>query len=154
MKARHTPIEQLACAAGTLRRASRSVTRLYDTHLARAGLTTMQFSVLRTIQRSGGRTALADLADDLVFERTSLYRALTPLRRDGLVAVRSGADGRSREIVLTARATRRIASAMPHWMEAQREVLDCFGAQDWPALASTLGRLTAIARAAHARGPS
>src|SRR5256885_772968 len=82
------------CAAGTLRRASRSLTRLYDLHLAAVGLTTTQLSILRTIQRHGGPMPLAQLAVDLVFERTSLYRALSPLRRGRLVIVKTGTDRR------------------------------------------------------------
>jgi DNA-binding MarR family transcriptional regulator len=143
-------IELIACAAGTLRRASRSLTRLYDAHLSRAGLTTTQFSILRTLQRRGGRMPLARLADDLVFERTSFYRALRPLRRAGLVSVRTGADRRAREVALTAKARPRIARAMPHWVAAQRSVLHRFGPASWPQFAERLADITAIARAAHA----
>jgi len=142
------PIEDLACAAGTLRRASRSLTRLYDVHLARAGLTTMQFSVLWTLQWHGGSLPLAALVDDLVVERTSLYRVLTPLRRAGLVSIRSGADRRAREIAITSRATKRIAAAMPCWIAAQRSVLDRFGYAAWTRLAAQVQAITAVARQA------
>ena len=144
---RSTPtIYESPCAAGTLRRASRSLTRLYDVHLARAGLTTTQLSILRTVQRHGGRMALGPLAADLVFERTSLYRALTPLRRGRLVIVKTGTDRRAKEVALTPRARRRIAAAMPHWAAAQRVVLDRFGRAAWLPFAEQLGYLTAIAR--------
>jgi len=130
-----------------VRRASRSLTRLYDEHLAQAGVTTTQFSILRTLQRNGGSMPLSDLAADLVFERTSLYRALSPLRRSGLVTIRSAADRRAHDVALTARATRRIDQALPHWAAAQRMVLDRFGADAWSKLAVRLGHLTTIARA-------
>jgi len=138
------------CAAGTLRRASRSVARLYDAHLADSGLTTTQFSILRTLQRGGGRVPLADLAHGLVFERTSLYRALAPLGRAGLIAVRTGADRRSKDVMLTAAGKRRVAAALPRWIQAQRLVLDQFGSTAWRDLVARLGRLTALARAAQA----
>jgi DNA-binding MarR family transcriptional regulator len=150
MAGRPPAIEDTACAAGVVRRASRSLTRLYDKHLAYAGVTTTQFSILRTLQRNGGRMSLADLAADLVFERTSLYRALSPLRRGGLVTVRTGADRRAHEVALTTRAARRIHEAMPHWVAAQRIVLDRFGATAWARFAVRLGNLTAIARAGEA----
>ena len=146
MKGHPQRIEDTACAAGVVRRASRSLTRLYDDHLAQAGVTTTQFSILRTLQRSGGAMSLANLADDLVFERTSLYRALSPLRRAGLVTVRPAADRRAHDVALTARATRRIDEAMPHWAAAQRMVLDRFGADAWSKLALRLGDLTSVAR--------
>jgi DNA-binding MarR family transcriptional regulator len=121
-------------------------TRLYDEHLGRAGLTTTQFSILRTVQRNGGRIPLVDLAADLVFERTSLYRALRPLRRAGLVRLGAGLDRRARHVTLTPRADRCIDRAMPHWAAAQRLVLDGFGAVAWSTLARRLGALAAIAR--------
>jgi DNA-binding MarR family transcriptional regulator len=141
----HT-LEHLPCAAGTLRRASRSLARLYDAHLASSGLTTTQFSILRSVQRQGGRVPLAELADDLVFERTSLYRALAPLRRDGLISISAGTDRRTKDVVLTTRAGRRIAAAMPHWREAQRAVLERFGVGAWHDLSGDLRQLTALAR--------
>jgi len=142
-------IECTACVAGTLRRAARSLTRLYDGHLTHAGVTTTQLSILCTIKRRGGRMALAALATDLVFERTSLYRALAPLRRAGLLTVRVGADTRSREVALTALGRRRVAKATPHWVAAQANVLDAIGRASWRDLAARIRHLTAVARAMH-----
>ena len=115
MATRAAALADTPCAAGTLRRASRSLARLYDSHLGKAGVTTTQFSILRTVQRHGGSMSLAELATDLVFERTSLYRALAPVRRDGLIVVAGGADRRARQVSLTPRGERRIAIAMPRW---------------------------------------
>jgi len=149
MRVDHWALEETARAAGSVRRAARSLTRLYDVHLARVGLTTSQFSILRTVQRRGGRMPLADLATDLVFERTSLYRALVPLRRAGLVSVRTSTDRRARSIALTARGHRGVAGAMPHWAAAQRSVLEGLGHAAWTDMAAQLGHLGAIARSAH-----
>jgi DNA-binding MarR family transcriptional regulator len=142
------------CAAGTLRRASRSLARLYDAHLGSAGLTTTQFSILRTLQRRGGKMSLSTLATDLVFERTSLYRALVPLRRQGLVSIRDGADRvdrRAKDVAVTPKGKRRTAAAVPCWIAAQRAVLDRFGAEAWGHLATDLQHLTALARRADVR---
>src|SRR6185437_11279392 len=95
------------CAAGTLRRATRSVARLYDSHLALAGLTTTQFSLLVALERRSKPTPLSELAAEQVFERTSLYRALTPLEREGLIAFGAG-RGRQKVVSLTAKGSRRI----------------------------------------------
>ena len=93
------------CAAGTLRRATRSITRAYDRCLAAVGLTTTQFSILRAIERHRGPVALSELADEQVFERTSLYRALEPLERDGLVTIGAG-KGRAKSVALTTASPR------------------------------------------------
>jgi DNA-binding MarR family transcriptional regulator len=102
------------CAAGALRRATRSVARLYDGRLAPAGLTSTQFSILRALERHGEPVALSPLAEERVFARTSLYRALEPLRREGLITIAPGAGGRAKKAPLTQRGHRRIAKAMPH----------------------------------------
>jgi DNA-binding MarR family transcriptional regulator len=141
-------VDLTACAAGTLRRASRSLTRLYDAHLSRVGLTTTQFSILRNIERHGARVALSEMADELVFERTSLYRALLPLRRSRLVALRAGGDRRAKEVTLTVRGAKKIATALPHWSTAQAAILHELGPATWQDLAGRIGHLTAIARAA------
>ncbi|HEV8411302.1 MAG TPA: MarR family winged helix-turn-helix transcriptional regulator [Gemmatimonadaceae bacterium] len=136
------------CAAGTLRRATRSVARLYDRKLARAGLTSTQFSILRALQLHDGPFPLSRLAAQLVFERTSLYRALEPLRREGLITIEPGAGARSKEAALTRKGHARIAQAQPHWQEAQSEFLGQFGKAAWSSLAASLGEIVDAARAA------
>jgi DNA-binding MarR family transcriptional regulator len=76
------------------------VSRLYDAHLAHVGLTTTQYSLLVWLDRHRGPVPLTRLAEDQVFERTSLYRAIEPLRRVGLIAVTAG-PGRSKRAALT-----------------------------------------------------
>jgi DNA-binding MarR family transcriptional regulator len=133
------------CAAGTLRRATRSIARVYDARLAEAGLTATQFSLLRAIEGHDGPVRLARLADELVFERTSLYRALDPLERDGLVVV-THAEPRAKQVTLTAKGARRIAKALPLWMAAQEEFVDRFGRSVWNDLAGQLVDIVDIAR--------
>lgn len=134
------------CAAGTLRRASRSVARLYDARLARAGLTTTQFSILRALERHGGPVALTELTAELVFERTSLYRALEPLSREGLVAFSAG-RGRAKAVALTEGGRECIARALPCWQEAQDEFLAQFGEAAWGRVVAELGQIIETARA-------
>jgi DNA-binding MarR family transcriptional regulator len=134
------------CAAGTLRRASRSIARLYDGHLARAGLTTTQFSLLTQLEGHGQPVPLSQLAEEQVFERTSLYRALAPLEREGLVRVTAG-RGRTKQAALTARGVRRVARARQHWQSAQDAFLAQFGRSAWNTLAAQLGDIIETARA-------
>ncbi len=125
------------CGAGTLRRATRSVARLYDAHLARAGLTTTQFSLLVSLERRDAPVPLAELAAEQVLERTSLYRALEPLEREGLIKFSAG-PGRTKQAALTPRGARRVAEARPHWQEAQDAFLDEIGRSAWNGLAKQL----------------
>ena len=49
-----------------------------------AGLTAAQFTIVAAIGRRPG-VQMADLADAMVMDRTTLVRALKPLQRDGIV---------------------------------------------------------------------
>lgn len=71
-----------------MRRATRALTRAYDEALAPFGITVQQFAILRDIQRAG-TIPLPRLAEGLVMDRTSLYRALPPLEREGLLVLES-----------------------------------------------------------------
>lgn len=134
------------CAAGTLRRATRSISRVYDAYLARAGLTTTQYSLLVSLERRDSPVQLTELAAEQVFERTSLYRALEPLRREQLIALRDG-PGRTKEVSLTPRGSRRVAEAQPYWQEAQDAFLHAFGRSAWGGLVGQLTEIVAATRA-------
>jgi len=135
-----------SCVAGTLRRATRSIARVYDKHLAAAGLTTTQLSLLRAIGDREEPLALSALAEEQVFERTSLYRALEPLAREGLIAIRAG-RGRAKCVALTAKGRRRLEQAMPLWRAAQDDFVSRFGLADWNRLSTQLMEIVGVARA-------
>ncbi|HKV51043.1 MAG TPA: helix-turn-helix domain-containing protein [Gemmatimonadaceae bacterium] len=126
------------CAAGTLRRASRAVSRMYDGHLASTGLTTTQFSLLSALARHGEPVALMTLASELVLERTSLYRALHPLARDGFVRLLGLTGRRAKKVELTGRGRQKVARALPHWQRAQNEFLEHVGNAAWNRLSAQL----------------
>lgn len=144
------PSPRSICAAGTLRRATRSIARLYDTRLAEVGLTTTQFSILRSLDRADGPVPLSELAEEQVFERTSLYRALEPLRRQKLIVIRAG-QGRAKVVSLTALGAKRVAAALPHWEAAQDAFLAEFGSGAWGTLAERLIGVVDVAKAISAQ---
>jgi len=91
-----------ACIAAALRKASRRITQFYDTALAPAGLTVMQYSLLTELVRRGKRVpTVTELAGAMVMDRSGLGHTLGPLERDGLItlAVHSE-DARARNVVL------------------------------------------------------
>lgn len=136
----------IPCAAGTLRRAARSIARVYDTHLAKAGLTTTQFSILRALERRGAPVPLSSLAEELVFERTSLYRALQPLQRARLISFATRGARGAKTIALEAEGRRRIARAQKYWIDAQSAFMARFGERAWKAMSAQLGDIVAVAR--------
>ena len=109
------------CVCVNLRRAARAVSQLYDAALAPSGIKITQFSLLRAVER-GEPVAITDLADEMALDRTTLARNLAPLERDGLVALKAGADRRVTEVRLTASGRKAIARALPLWEKAQGEL--------------------------------
>lgn len=134
----------LACASTTLRSAARAVARGYDAALADDDLTVNQFAILRRISRAG-ELPLSRLAERLVMDRTTLYRALEPMTRAGWVSIEPAPRGRARVVRLTPDGVRRIADGTPAWEAAQTRLIDAFGVERWQALHAELRELTFLA---------
>jgi DNA-binding MarR family transcriptional regulator len=132
-----------ACACGRLRRASRALTQLYDDLMAPSGLRVTQFSLLRTLRRSGTST-LSDLAGTLLLDRTALSRTLDPLAERGLVAIAPGRDARTREVSLTDAGARAVLDAEPHWRRAQLRVAHRIGSARLEDLIATLREIETL----------
>ncbi len=115
----------LACTCFTLRKLTRTVSRLYDQHLAGEGLRTTQYSALKHI----GRAALpvAELAERLGVERTTLTRNLKPLIEAGWVLLAPGADSRQRIVTITPAGRAKCQAAGAAWRAAQAELETTLG---------------------------
>ena len=146
----HRDAATLPCACTALRKASRAISRAYDAALAPTGLTSAQYAILRRVQRAGP-LPLSRLAEWLVMDRTSLYRALAPMERAGWLTLASGA-GRAKVATLTAAGDDLIERAVPHWEGAQRRVVDTFGADRWAELQASIAALTDAGVAAGRHG--
>ncbi|WP_282009013.1 MarR family winged helix-turn-helix transcriptional regulator [Brevundimonas aveniformis] len=107
------------CLCGRLRRATRTLSRLYDEALDPSGLTITQFSIMRTLTRLDHPT-LGELADETSHEKSGLWRTLQPMIRDGLIETE--ADGRVQRVKLSDQGLMALVRAMPMWREAQRRV--------------------------------
>ncbi|KAF1015094.1 MAG: hypothetical protein GAK31_02582 [Stenotrophomonas maltophilia] len=119
------PSDQCYCLAS--RRSARYLTRLYERHLAPLQMTSSQFSVLSILHHEG-RATVAVLAAALEMERTTLVRALKPMKLAGWVndaaAVKAG---RAAVLTLTAAGRRKLERGIPLWQAAQQEFEDEVG---------------------------
>jgi DNA-binding MarR family transcriptional regulator len=110
-----------SCNCFASRKAARLITKLYEDHLAAAGLTSSQFALLAHLDEAG-QASLRQLVDALAMERTSIVRALQPLERDGLAQQAPDRDDARRNVVrLTAAGRKRLQQAIPLWQAAQAE---------------------------------
>jgi len=124
------------------------VSRVYDEALSDTGMTIAQFSVLRHVAR-GGEMPLSRLAEALVMDRTSLYRALAPLERQGWIGIEKAERGRARIASLTEAGRAAMARATGPWRAAQDRLIGTFGADAWTRLESLLRGVVDVAGPAH-----
>jgi DNA-binding MarR family transcriptional regulator len=109
----------LGCTCFKLRKLTRAMSRLYDQHLATVGLKTTQYSLLANAARAA--LPVAELADLLGLERTTLTRNLKPLADAGWVELKPGADGRQRIVTITASGRGKVKQGYVAWRRAQTE---------------------------------
>ena len=131
------------CICGRVRRASRTLSRLYDEALTDVGLNINQFAVLRTLARLGP-SRLVDLAEATLHEKSALWRTLQPLIRQGWVVAEATPGARGQTLDLTPEGVRKLADALPHWTTAQTRVAALLGPRE-AALIDLLSELEANA---------
>lgn len=109
----------LGCTCFRLRKLTRAMSRLYDHHLTEAGLKTTQYSVLVNAVRAA--LPVAEMADRLGMERTTLTRNLKPLIEAGWITLEQGADTRQRIVTITVTGRAKVDQAYVAWRRAQLE---------------------------------
>jgi DNA-binding MarR family transcriptional regulator len=136
------PVAEI-CNCMSIRKAARHVTQFYDRHLAPAELKTTQFSILSRLGHLGA-TSINALARDLAMDRTTLSRAVAPLKRAGLLSIAPDEqDGRARTVRLTEAGTARIAAARKHWRAAQAAFEEAYGVAEAERLRRIMAGLVA-----------
>lgn len=111
---------RLGCTCFALHKLTRTVMRLYDQHLAEAGLKTTQHSLLRCVLHSP--LPVSQLAAVLGIERTTVTRNLKHLIEAGWVELRAGADTRQRIVTITGAGRDKAQAAKQSWRRAQDEL--------------------------------
>ncbi len=126
------------CTCGTMRKAARAITLLYDNAFKSSGLLSTQFGVLHVIYNIES-VRISDLADKLGMDRTTLTRNLSVLEREGFIKISEGKDHRTRNVTATQKGRNAVAKAIPLWNEAQRKVKQKMGESSWRELMRNLG---------------
>ena len=133
------------CAAFNIRRASRTVTRLYAEALEGTELEPTQFSLLVACSRQPG-VAISRLAGPMSMDRSALARNVAVLEKRGLLSVDVGQDRRVRKISITAAGRKKLSEALPDWRAAQSKLIAETGHERFIAF---MVALRAMNRAAH-----
>jgi len=118
-----------SCNCFAIRQAARFVSQLYERHYAKAGITATQFSVLVHIAEAE-KAGMAEIAEAMVMDRTTLVRALKPLERDGyVVAEPEGKGSRKLLLTLSAKGQQKLSEGAECWRAAQAEYVELVGAE-------------------------
>ncbi len=141
------------CACGGLRRAARAISRVYEAALAPLDLTATQFSILVAVELRAP-VPLSRLAERLVLDRTTLYRAVKPLVRRRCLRIGPGRTRRERTAALTEAGRRLLAEALPIWETTQSRVVGALGPEAWTALTSGLRHVVPTAQALESVAPA
>ena len=135
------------CACFNFRKASRSVTQLFDQILAPIGLRSTQLVILVTCE-AVGPCGLARLVRELVMDRSTVTRNLRPLISQGYLQV-TGKSGRAgKSVELTKAGRQALAGAAPFWQEAQGQLLRQLGRERWDRVMADLTSVVDATRAA------
>ena len=133
------------CVCATLRKATRTLTLLYDAYLRPAGLRVTQYSLLKNVL-AREPVSVNQLAEATVTDRTTLTRNLRVLQQGGLIRIQEGEDRRSREVTVTPRGREAVAKATPCWERAQAHVVGQVGSEHWKILREELDTMIALGR--------
>lgn len=137
----------MPCACTTVKKVSRALGRSYDSALADAKLSVTQLAVLRRVVRFEGEP-LSHIAIDLEMDRTTLYRAIAPMVREGWLALGGGNSARARSAKITRKGLQLLNKANADWARVNDRVITAFGRAKWRAMQAELTRLAACADAA------
>ncbi len=131
----------MPCLCASIRRASRTLTQIYDEVLRPLGLRATQFTVLQALSLAG-EVLQGDLGQMLAIDSTTLTRTLEILSRQGWIEKRTGEDHRERRIRLSKAGQLRFEKAVPLWEKAQTGLRRKLGDDQWNTLLKFTNDLT------------
>ena len=134
---------QQLCFAEALRAANRSINRLYARHLDGMDITPGQTAILTRLYYAGEIT-MAELAEQMGTERTTMVRNVAPLEATGHILQRPADQGRAHLYRLSDTGMAALRTALPHWQAAQDALRAELGDALWESLLDGLRRLAEI----------
>lgn len=134
-------LPDLPCLCASLRRASRSLSQLYEEALRPLGLRGSQFTILQVLSLAG-EVNQGELGQMLAMDSTTLTRTLAIMSRHGWIARRPGKDRRVTMIRLSAAGKTLLERAEPYWEKVQASVKKKLGGGRWDELMSVSNDVT------------
>jgi len=129
---------------GSLRRAARALTQIYERELRPLGLRSTQLTILQVLSRTG-ELPQKRLGEILAMDSTSLTRTLAVMLRHGWITERRGEDRRERWIGMARAGEKKLNHALPVWEKVQARLRREIGPQSWNDLMQLTRQLTHLA---------
>lgn len=131
-----------ACAAQTLRRAARLISRRYEDGLRQVNLTASQFSILQALIYAE-KMPFGMISKTLGLQQTTLSRLLKTMEKRGLIRIETDdKDSRGRVVFATEDGREIFALAQQIWQPINDEHLSRVTADDWLTVKAALNALT------------
>jgi DNA-binding MarR family transcriptional regulator len=141
MKVNSSSTPGLPCMCASFRRASRTLTQLYDEALRPVGLRATQFTLLQAMSLTG-EVSQGQLGQMLAIDSTTLTRTLEIMSRQGWIRERRGDDRRERLLRLSKAGQRLLDRALPMWEDVQTRLQHALGDDRWRNLLEISNKLT------------
>jgi DNA-binding MarR family transcriptional regulator len=125
------------CVNFNFRRIARKLAAKYDAAFHELDLKTTQYSLMAAIHAAGNPT-LAQLADAMALDRTTLLRNLEPLEKRKLVVSGGASRGQKREVRLTPEGQELLAAAFRKWRTVHKQTIAGIGPENWKQLSRSL----------------
>ena len=137
-----THLPTLPCACANLRRAARTVSRLYNHELRSQRIEITQFTILMALERAG-EISQGKLGRLLGLDSTTLTRMLELVKKRGWIQEKEGEDRRFRLIRLTAAGRAKLQQGLQHWKRAQDRLQSTLGEETMKQFGDLLTKVTA-----------
>jgi|ERR1700722_2377776 len=123
-------LPSLPCLCASFRRASRSLTQVYEDAIRPSGLHSTQFTILQALDLTG-EISQGRLGQILAMDSTTLTRTLRIMSRERWIVERRGKDRRERLISLSKAGRDLFEQALPLWEQAQTQLKSQVGEIRW-----------------------
>jgi DNA-binding MarR family transcriptional regulator len=135
------------CLALQTAMTARAVARVYGATMRSLGVPTTQFHLLGALALHP-EAGMAELAELLVLDRSTLVRNLKLLERNRLIESERPAGSRAKRFALTGAGRAVIEAAVPIWEEAHGRLVAALGEEGLADARAALERLRTAAREA------
>ena len=129
-------LKKHSCYCINFRRAANSITKYYDN-------TINQFSLLKNILKIEP-ASVSEIAVKVGLERTTVVRNLKSLFKERLIEDISEKFERNKKVRLTEKGKKTLNSAIPLWEEAQKDIENKIGKENFTNLLKTFDSLNKL----------